>query len=87
MKKYTYSQLRKDKMKAILVFNLPKEETEFKKASRAQDAFSFLWDLDIELRRITKHNSKEIYGKTFKTNGDLAEIIRKELIKLKIEES
>lgn len=62
-------------MKAILKFNLPEEQFEFKSAQRGGDYYAFLWELDQELRGYLK------YGHTFKTPDEVIEKIREELSK------
>jgi hypothetical protein len=60
-------------MKAILEFNLPEENSEFLMAQRGGDYFSYLWDLDQQLRSWLKH------GNEFKTVNEALEAIREEL--------
>jgi hypothetical protein len=43
-------------MEAILKFNLPEDEPEFKLALMGSSYHSVLWDLDQELRSDLKHN-------------------------------
>lgn len=61
-------------MKAILEFNLPEENGEFLMAQRGGDYFSYLWDLDQQLRSWLKHNSHE-----FETVNEALEAIREGL--------
>jgi hypothetical protein len=61
-------------VKAILEFNLPEENSEFLMAQRGGDYFSYLWDLDQQLRSWLKHNNHE-----FKTVNEALEKIREGL--------
>jgi len=58
---------------AKLVFKLPEEEDAFKLAQRGFDYYSFLFDLDNELRGWLKHGHK------FKKPDEVMEHIREEL--------
>jgi len=60
-------------MKATLEFNLPEEQTEFIRASRADIAWAKLHDIDMQLRNWIKH------GHDFKSIEDLAQHIRTEI--------
>ena len=44
-------------MKAILKFELPEEEPEFKIALMGSEYYSVLWNLDQHLRSCLKHNN------------------------------
>ena len=46
-------------MKAILKFNLPEEESEYKDASQGARWHNLLCDLDEYLRQSIKHNDRE----------------------------
>jgi len=43
-------------MKAILKFKLPDEEESFKIASKANEYYSMLWEITVELRRNRKYD-------------------------------
>jgi|APGre2960657404_1045060.scaffolds.fasta_scaffold11703_8 hypothetical protein len=60
-------------MKGKLEFNLPEEQTEFIRASRADIAWNKLYDIDMQLRNWIKH------GHDFKSIDDLAQHIRTEI--------
>lgn len=62
-------------MKAILEFNLPEDRDDFTLAQRGPDYFSFLWDLDQDLRSWQK------YGHEFKSVNEVIEHIRDNLHK------
>lgn len=57
-------------MKAMLAFKLPEESDEFKLATRGGEYYSFIFDLDSDLRNWLKH------GHTFKTPEAVMEHIR-----------
>lgn len=42
-------------MKAKLIFNLPKEQTEFNFATQGSDWWNVVWNMDSWLRGNTKH--------------------------------
>ena len=48
-------------MKAILEFNLPEEELEYKDASQGARWHNLLCDLDEHLRQSIKHNDENEY--------------------------
>lgn len=49
-------------MTAQLTFTLPDEKQEFDVACKGIDLYLSLWDLDIWLRGIAKHGSKEEFS-------------------------
>jgi len=51
-------------MKAILEFNLPDEELDFKQVNKAKDALSVLWDFKAWLRNQLKWNAEKLDVKT-----------------------
>ena len=57
-------------MEAILKYELPEEQSEFVLASRGQDYFNTLWDLDIDARNFLKH------GHNFKSADEVLEWLR-----------
>ncbi len=59
--------------KAILEFQLPEENNEFKLAQRGSDYWTALWDIDQDLRGWLKH------GHEFKSAGELMEHLRKDI--------
>jgi hypothetical protein len=61
-------------MKATLEFNLPEEQTEFIRASRADIAWAKLHDIDMQLRNWMKYGGHE-----FKSVEELSSYIRKEI--------
>lgn len=60
-------------MKGKLEFDLPEEQTEFIRASRADIAWGKLYYIDSQLRTYIKH------GHDFKSVEDLAEYVRTEI--------
>lgn len=60
-------------MQSILQFNLPEDRDDFILAQRGADYFSFLWDLDQDLRSWQKHGHK------FKTPDEVIDKIRERL--------
>ena len=60
-------------MKATLTFNLPEDNDEFTLAQRGREYYSYLWDLDQDLRSWLKH------GHQFKSVDEALERIREEL--------
>ena len=60
-------------MKATLTFNLPDDNSDFLLAQRGKDYYSYLWDLDQDLRSWLKH------GHQFKSIDEALERIREEL--------
>lgn len=71
-------------MKATLQFELPEENEEFRMAMDASKIFSFLSDLDNELRSILKHGDKALFGEPFKSADDLAELLRRQISQFQI---
>ncbi len=67
-------------MQAILKFNLPEEENEFKVATRASDYFCILFDLDQEMRKFLK------YGHKFKTVEEVMEYVRNFISEVKLDD-
>ena len=67
-------------MQAILKFNLPEEENEFKVATRALDYFGILFDLDQEMRKFLK------YGHKFKTVEEVIEYVREIINEVKLDD-
>ena len=61
-------------MKATLQFNLPEEQTEFIRASRADIAWGKLHDIDMQLSNWMKYGGHE-----FKSVEELSDYIRKEI--------
>lgn len=60
-------------MKARLEFDLPEEEIQFMRASRADIAWDKLYNIDVALRSWIKH------GHDFKSVEDLAQHIRTQI--------
>jgi len=67
-------------MKAILTFNLPDDQDEFRSASRAGEAFAALWKFNEYLRDQEKYVEPEhrddlaaVRRRWFSTAGDLLE--------------
>ena len=50
-------------MKAILEFNLPEDNQEFKLATKASDWWNVCWEMDKWLRQQYKYMSDEEYSK------------------------
>lgn len=67
-------------MKAILEFNLPDDNNEFKLATRGQDYFSAIWNTLQEIRGYLKH------GHNFKTADEALEQIRESLLEAQIDD-
>jgi hypothetical protein len=63
-------------MRAILEFELPDDETEFKLCTRGKDYYLVLWDLDQWLREKIK------YGAEDSINIDTLEAVRETLHEL-----
>jgi hypothetical protein len=57
-------------MKGMLAFKLPEEADEFKLACRGREYYSFIFELDNEMRNCLKHGHK------FKTANEVMEYIR-----------
>ncbi len=57
-------------MKGMLGFKLPEEADDFKLAVRGREYYSFIFDLDNEMRNCLKH------GHTFKSPEEVMEHIR-----------
>ena len=60
-------------MRATLTFKLPDDNNDFILAQRGRDYYSYLWDLDQDLRSWLKH------GHQFKSVDEALERIREEL--------
>jgi hypothetical protein len=65
--------------KAILKFDLPEEQDEFKLATKGADFYSILWDHDQWMRDSIKYGKSEIKDKT---PQEVIEIARKNLWEL-----
>tara|TARA_R110000796_G_scaffold35258_1_gene90753 strand:- start:153 stop:380 length:228 start_codon:yes stop_codon:yes gene_type:complete len=52
-------------MKAILEFNLPEDNHEFRLASNANDIHWVMWDMDQWLRGMTKHAPDDMSEDTY----------------------
>jgi len=66
-------------MEAILKFNLPEENPEFRLAVNASKWYSVVWDIDQHLRSETKYAPdsmpEEVYEALIKTREKLREIM------------
>ena len=65
-------------MEGVLKFNLPEDNDEFKLAQRGAEYYSFLFDLDQELRGFLK------YGHNFKSIDEAIQYIRDRINEVKI---
>lgn len=59
-------------MKAIIQYNLPEDEREYKVANQAGDVLHFIWEFNQQLRSWDK------YGHSFKDADDAVDKIRQE---------
>jgi len=65
-------------MKGMLAFKLPEEADEFKLACRGQEYYSFIFELDNEMRNCLK------YGHKFKSAEEVMEHIRELILDVPI---
>lgn len=61
-------------MKAILEFDLPEDNSEFRNAVNANGMFSVLWDLDQHLRSKIKHG--DLPSGEYRAYEDVREYLR-----------
>jgi hypothetical protein len=57
-------------MKAILEFNLPEDNQEFKMATQGADMFSTLWEIDQWLRSQIKYAPDSMHKEAYKAYED-----------------
>jgi hypothetical protein len=63
-------------MKAILEFNLPDDQDDFKMASNALSWYLVCWDLDQELRAKTKYASDDLPQDKYDAYQEVRELLR-----------
>jgi len=63
-------------MKAILEFNLPDDQDDFKMASNALSWYLVCWDLDQELRAKTKYASDDLPQDKYDAYQEIRELLR-----------
>jgi len=66
-------------VEAILKFNLPEDETEFRMTTKARRAFNVLWDFQQEFRNLLKYRNPET---EFKTNAEALDCVRQKFFDL-----
>ena len=66
--------LERNKMEAILKFNLPEEEEQFNAANKGMDWAVLVWDIDQSIRSLLRYHPEE-----YKTGAEALEHIREEL--------
>lgn len=54
-------------MKAILEFQLPEDQFEFLRASKASDLANVVWEMDQYLRKKMKYESEDMSEEVFQT--------------------
>ncbi len=63
-------------MKAILEFNLPDDQEDFKLATNAVSWYSVCWDLDQELRAKTKYASDDLSQDKYDAYQEIRDLLR-----------
>lgn len=63
-------------MKAILEFNLPDDQEDFKMATNAVSWYAVCWDLDQELRAKTKYASDDLPQDKYDAYQEIRELLR-----------
>jgi len=63
-------------MKAILEFNLPDDQEDFKMASNALSWYIVCWDLDQELRAKTKYAPDSLPQDKYDAYQEIRELLR-----------
>jgi len=63
-------------MKAILEFNLPDDQEDFKLATNAASWYTVCWDLDQELRAKTKYASDDLPQDKYDAYQEIRDLLR-----------
>jgi len=63
-------------MEAILKFNLPEDNEDFKLATNASNMYGVLWDMDQWLRTQTKYAADDVTDDTYKAFEECREQLR-----------
>lgn len=63
-------------MKAILEFNLPDDQDEFKMATNALNWYIVCWDLDQELRAKTKYAPDDLPQDKYDAYQEIRDLLR-----------
>lgn len=63
-------------MKAILEFNLPDDQEDFKLATNALNWYIVCWDLDQELRAKTKYASDDLPQDKYDAYQEIRDLLR-----------
>lgn len=63
-------------MKAILEFNLPDDQDDFKMATNATSWYIVCWELDQELRAKTKYASDDLSQEKYDAYQEIRDLLR-----------